>query len=415
MIKKNLFSKIITIIILLWKNKKNIILKSPPIKKVLLADDSTVSILKKTVLYNLDFLEVSTRPQLKKIDKNNIEGKYFISIKIIIYFIIGLTKKLNFKSSYVFSCIKCSNPQLVLNNSHDWNLLKIADLFPNINFILLCHGNWFDFTNEGKKLYDEFQITWLPHEMSKIKLKNPLNNFYVLMRGKKDIDLFKNIGVNNVNYLGVGSYEASYYRSLKLSDKKKYDILFVSQLVNTVFNNPTKFCKLYKILTLEALSLLSKYAQKKKLSIAYLCRGTYENNIQEISFATKILSNCNFKIIENKKNPLWETIYTSDIVTTLDSTVGHDSIFIEKKTMLIPMSLNNKYLYATKPDKKINELWDWTITDSDYVNFERKMDDLVNIDYEKYKRKISNYLNYNFYNKKENSHEIVNEFIKNLI
>ena len=57
---------------------------------------------------------------------------------------------------------------------------------------------------------------------------------------------------------------------------------------------------------------------------------TYENNVQEINFATKILNNCNFKIIENINNPLWETIYISDIITTLDSTVGHDSIFIEK-------------------------------------------------------------------------------------
>ena len=55
-------------------------------------DDSTINILKKTVLNNLDFLEISTRPQLRKIDKNNIEGKYFISIKTIIYFIIGLSK-----------------------------------------------------------------------------------------------------------------------------------------------------------------------------------------------------------------------------------------------------------------------------------------------------------------------------------
>ena len=280
---------------------------------------------------------------------------------------------------------------------------------------MLCHGNWFDFTNEGKKLYEEFKITWLPHEMSKIKLKNKLKNFYLLMRGQKDIDLFKKIGVNNVNYLGVGSYEASYYRSLKLNDKKKYDILFVSQLVNTTFNNPTEICKLYKSLTLEALLLLSKYAQQKKLTIAYLCRGTYENNVQEINFATKILNNCNFKIIENINNPLWETIYISDIITTLDSTVGHDSIFIEKKTMLFPMSLNNKYLYATEPDRKINELWDWTITDSNYANFEIKMDDLMNINCENYKRKIANYLNYNFHNKKENSHEIVNKFIKNLI
>ena len=49
------------------------------------------------------------------------------------------------------------------------------------------------------------------------------------------------------------------------------------------------------------------------------------------------------------------------------------------------------------------------------IQFEIKMDDLMNINCENYKRKIANYLNYNFHNKKENSHEIVNKFIKNLI
>ena len=51
MIKKNFFNKVITIIILLWKNKKNIIFKSPPIKKVILVDDSTINILKKFIAY----------------------------------------------------------------------------------------------------------------------------------------------------------------------------------------------------------------------------------------------------------------------------------------------------------------------------------------------------------------------------
>ena len=415
MIKLNFFYKIKFLVYLLWKNKKKIILKSPPKKKLLIVDDVTINHLNKTILKNLDYSLVSTRPQFEKEDRNDIDSKYYISIKIIIYFVLGLLKKLNFKTSYIYSYIKCSKPNIVLNNCHDWNLIKISKLLKKINFVLLCHGNWFDFTNKGKKLYERLDMTWLPNEISKIELKNHLKNFYILLRGQKDIDLFKKIGVNKVNFISIGSYEASYYKSLKLNNQKKFDILFVSQLVNSCFTNPTKLDDIYKTYTSKILSLLSRYSLEKKLSVAYLCRGTYENNIKENNFAKDTLKKCNYTIIENKNNALWESIYTSNIVTTIDSTVGHDAIFIEKKTMLFPMSFNDRFFYATKPDRKINELWEWTIAKNNYQEFKKKMDNLINITPDVYKKKTAKYRNYNFYNHQEESNEITYKFIKNLI
>ena len=414
------FKKIITVLILTWKKKKFIIFQSPPKNNFLVIDDISIEHLKKVVINDLDFLPISIQPYLKNFETNQQGETYYLSLKIIFYFIQGRLKKLNYRSSYIYSCIKCSKPKLVLNNCHDWNLINIAKEFKKVKFVMLCHGSWFNFTELGDKFYKEHNLTTMPIEMSKIKIEDEIDNFYMIVNGKKDLELFEKIGINNninkIKLLSVGSCEASYYQTLKLSNDKKYDILFISQVVEQNFmdSKKYKFDKIFFDQTKIVLGFLSKYALKKKLSVAYLCRLKTIFTNEEINFAKDILSNgCDYKIIENKNNPLWETIYSSKIITTVDSTCGYDSIAVKKKTMLFPLFFSDKFIFATNPDRKLEKIWKWTVTDNDYRKFEALMDELFFLDQEKYEDQIKQSVNYLFDNTKNiPAHKFVYNFIK---
>ena len=415
------YNKIISLVQLIWIKKKHINFKSPPKNNFLIVDDISIDYLKKTILNDLEFCSISTKINLKNIERNHQKETYYLSFKIILYFIYGRFKKLNYRSSYIFSCIKCSSPKLVLNNCHDWNLIKIAKEFPNIKFVMLCHGSWFDFTEEGEKLYKQNNMTTMPIEMSKTTIKEKIDNFYMIVNGKKDIELFEKIGVNkNINkikFLSFGSCEASYNQSLKLLENKKYDFLFISQEVDSIFKTPTNFDKIFTDQTRIALQLLSRYALEKNLLLAYLCRSKSVGINEEIRFAKEILNNgCDYEIIKNQNNPLWSSIYSSKIITTIDSTSGYDSISIKKKTMLFPLFFSDKSYYASNPNRKLEDIWKWTITNDNYQKFENLMDELINLEKEEYEDQIKETVNYLFDDTmKVPSHKSVYNFIKSNI
>ena len=78
-----------------------------------------------------------------------------------------------------------------------------------------------------------------PIKLSSLNVKE-LFNLNILLWGQKDIDLFKEVGVNKddngINLLKIGSWQGSYYKDMKFSYDMKYDLLFISQLYDFFFN-----------------------------------------------------------------------------------------------------------------------------------------------------------------------------------
>ena len=191
----------IRIISLLFSKKVKISFEVPQVNKLLLIDNVAENYLRPAILKNFIYTSLSTRPGL-------IDGIFYLNIKIIFFFILGLSKKLNLKTSYIFACIKCIKPKVALENTFDHNIAFLANLFPKVHFIVLTQGMWFNIYKKSLKLIKSS----FPLELSSLDVKN-LSNLNILLWGQKDIDVFKKIGVNNKNngikLLKTGSWQGS--------------------------------------------------------------------------------------------------------------------------------------------------------------------------------------------------------------
>jgi len=215
-------TKSIKLISIIFSKKIKISFSSPKKKDLLLVDDIALDWIKEPILKGIEYGFISTRPLEQK-------GTYYISSKTIFFFIVGLLKKLNFKTSYVYACVKCVKPKVILENINDFNMAFIAKHFPNIKVVILPQGTWFYLSKRGKKYIGSS----FPIDYGKIKINN-LNNLYILLWGQKDIDILLDHGVNKenngINLMKVGSYEGSFYKEIFDTKDIKYDLLFISQM-----------------------------------------------------------------------------------------------------------------------------------------------------------------------------------------
>ena len=296
--------KIQSALFFIFTNFKYFNFSSPKKDKLLVVDSITFDHLKKYVIFDKNFTAISTRvinsKAVKHNDKNSV---YYLSFKIIFFFLKGLQKKLNFKNSYIYACINCVKPKVILHNTNDYNFIYLAKIFPEINFVFLCHGSWYDINEDGEKR----EITTMIHGLAKTNV-GEINNFYIIVNGNKDVDLFNEVGVNKNNkgiqYLAFGSAEASYNSSLDYSIDIKNDILFVSQVFDTLFDSGKEMYKLFLNDTSESLKMLLRYCGENNLILSYLCREKDGSDMREIDFVKSISQNSNIKIIKNTNSPL---------------------------------------------------------------------------------------------------------------
>ncbi len=388
--------KVINSIIFILTNLKYFNFTNPKINKFLIVDTSTLDHLKKYVLFDINFTAISTRATNSKTIKDNDKNSvYYLSFKIIFFFLKGLKKKLNFKTSYIYACINIIKPSVILHHSHDYNLIYLAKIFPKINFILLCHGSWYDINENGKR----FEKTSMIHDLAKVNI-GEIKNFYLIVNGNKDVDLFKEIGVSaNFKYLSFGSHEASYHAQKGYSKFVNQDILFVSQVFKTFFSSNEKVHKQILYDTEKSIKLLLRYCDENNLTLSYLCREKEINDTQEINFIKSLDQSSKIKILKNGEDILWKEIYSSKIITTIDSTTGFDSISIKKKVLLVMMGFTDGRKYqANSFFGDIKKIWHWTITNSDYFEFKKLLDDLILLNQSDYEIKTKEMRDYWFNN-----------------
>jgi len=389
--------KIYSALFFILSNFKYFNFSSPKKNKLLIADTITLDHLKKYVLFDINFIAISTRvTNSKAVKHNDKNSSYYLSFKIIFFFFKGLQKKLNFRTSYIYACINCVKPKVILHPTHDYNFIRLAKILPKINFIILCHGSWYDINEDAKK----FDVKLMIHDLAKINV-GEINNFYIIVNGNKDVDLFKEIiNKNNqgIQYLAFGSTEASYNSSLNYPKDITNDILFVSQIFDAFFSSDKKMHKQILNDTSDALKMLLRYCGKNNLTLSYLCREKNGSDIKEIDFVKSISQNLNIKFIKNTDSPLWKEIYSSKIVATIDSTAGFDSISVKKKTLIMMMSfMDGRKYQANSFFGDFKKIWRWTIKDNNYLNFKSLLDELIILNQSDYEVKTKRMRDYWFY------------------
>jgi hypothetical protein len=387
----NKLTNFIRIIALLFSKKVKISFEVPQVNKLLLIDNVAENYLRPAILKNFIYTSLSTRPGL-------INGIFYLNIKIIFFFILGLSKKLNLKNSYIFACIKCIKPKVALENTFDHNIAFLANLFPKVHFIVLTQGMWFNIYKKSLKLIKSS----FPLELSALDVKN-LSNLNILLWGQKDIDAFKKIGVNNNNngikLLKTGSWQGSYYKKIYSSNSIiKTDFLFISQLSNHFLNSKDQFHKVILENTVIALNLIKKYISENDLSITYLCRSKKGFDNEEVNLVKNLFFKSKKLIVirHDSINRLWKEIFRSKVILSIDSTGAHDAMVLKKKVILMP--LKNKYIYKhfafNSKYKSDKDFWRWTVKNNNFCQFKKIADEILKIKTNKYKKRIKDKINY---------------------
>ena len=393
---------------LLFSKNVKIQFSSPNKKDVLVVDNIALDWIKEPILKDVNYTFISTRPLEQK-------GLYYLDLKILFFFIEGLTKKLNFKTSYVYACVKCVKPKIVLENIFDYNMSYIAKHFPKTKVVILSQGTWFYLSKRGIKYIGSS----FPIDLVKTK-KETLKNFYILLWGQKDVDIFLDHGLNKekINFLKVGSYEGSFYKEKFFTNEIKNDLLFVSQIHHSFLTSDNTLRKIGIKNHIISANLILRYAKENNLNAVFLLRNREKFDNQEINLISSLnYKGKYFKIVKNKNKALWKELFMSKIIFSLNSTVAHDAMSLYKKTVLMPLS--EKYIYKWSSYRFSNDkdFWKWTVETRDYNNFKNIVDDLIQLNQREYEKIIKDKIDYLCYSNKDNSgykfiRKFLNEFLK---
>ena len=401
--------KIILLIGILFSKKIKITFFSPKHKDLLLIDNIALDWIKKPILEDIEYGYISTRPL-------NQEGLYHISFKIVFFFIEGLIKKLNFKTSYVFACVKCVKPKIILENIFDYNIARIAKYFPDIKVVILSQGTWFYLSERGKKYIGSS----FPIDLGKLEIKN-IKNLYILLWGQKDIDIFLDHGINannnQINLMKVGSYEGSFYKEIFQTDDLKYDLLFFSQIHYMFLQSKNTLHKIAIKNHLIAAKLLLRYAKENNLKAGFLLRNREGFDNSEIQLISSInYKGKYFEIIKNKNKSVWKELFRSKVCFSLNSTVSHDAMALNKKAVLMPLSEKYIYKWSSNKFKNDRDFWSWTVEKRDYNNFKNIVDDIINLDQREYEEIIKEKIHYMCYSKDNYSgYKYIRNFLTNFL
>ena len=206
--------KILKIIDLISKNRKNIYFKVPE-KKVILLNSTRYNQAKYTFDSDIENNLFILPTHLNK------SFKLFISFRIIYYFFFYYKKSSSVYESYFSACIKCLKARVVLDYSKYGFILNISKNFPKVNFVVVCDRVKRKISKNIDADFDylEFLENYFKKNNEKIK------NVYLFLRSERDKRHFEEMGLEQnktgLEYYVIGSFLADYVRENFYEDKKK--------------------------------------------------------------------------------------------------------------------------------------------------------------------------------------------------
>ena len=314
--------------------KFNFQLKSPKRTNVLVFDEITCLRLKNPILKTFNF---EILPIRKK--------KICFGIKIWMYFFLNLkflSWKFIFSRSfsykyifeqffviYIIAWIKCVNPKLVITFiDNSWYFQRADKILKDIIFFTIQNG-----MRSKVSLTSELQKP--PHPGSSIFISNYFSF------GKNEKKLYKNYGHTILNHYPTGSVILSYFlKNFKVKFKNNiFKFLLISQwdeiiMLGTLYPEIKESIIKFNI-------LMSKYLRLKKDSINILLRTN--NQMEKDFYKSFFKNNVNFIYSNHDNMTSYHTICNSEIIFSLDSTLGLEAYAVDKKVLFVNLTSSKNF------------------------------------------------------------------------
>jgi len=401
----NLLKKIIRIIILLKSKKILIRFKNPKKKKVLIVDHYSEQSIKECILKDIKYEVLDTRIYGNlALDFHKRSSRIFISPKIIYYifyyFFIKRTNSLY--NSYIYSYIRIVSPKVVLDQTKYGFLLEGAKLMPDVNFVFIVDAiskNLTDTPGFNTKSFCDSLIEFFNKEPT-----NHYENIHVSLIGNKDKENLIDLGLNEkqLNIIISGSYKAQHIKKkIGYNYKKKFDITFISQVESEYLENkytdPAKIFFHQFLIEQSTIILehLSHYIKKRNLSCLIQLRDQFKNEVEE-KFIRSFFKDKQKIFIQKRENfcSAYYSVLDSKLTISNHSNLSYEAMFLDRKSLIMQLEISKYYKMSPKKFKTDLSLWDWTILDKSYKDFENKVDQLLNMDDQEYLNKNMDQINY---------------------
>jgi len=307
-------------------------------------------------LYDYDFSVLETRGEV-------------INIYVLIMSVLKIKLFLsNPIKSYLFSYIKCVSPKLVITFIDNSRIFyEISSYFPDIKTIFIQNG-----------IRDEVFFHILP-----TKKTFKVDHMLVINRAFGELYKKKIAGRTEV----IGYFKSNFYEINKKNNNNQY-VLFISQYENKVNSkiknlylknrNPFEWCETLQN-EIKLIQLIDLWCKQNSIKLVVAGREV-EYIDEEYDYYKKYLKLSDWDFTNTSKKNGYDQVDKAEVVVTLDSTLGYESLARGNKTLFfVTREYEEQILYPFGwPIKMDSDGFFWT-THSDKKEFDRIMNQIFNL------------------------------------
>lgn len=282
-------------------------------------------------------------------------NRFYKSTLVYLPFLLKCILRLNFSfSNYKKYFIEYVDPKIIITlNENQLGFFETKKLFPKKIFIAI-QGNW--------KFDVDHDIIFFRKKYKKKKLKCD----YFFCYNDRVIQYYKKF-IDCKNYIKIGSFDSNIFPIRKKTEKGL--ITFISQFKlkkdNDIWHKKYKFSD-WRMNEKFFLQKLEKNLCKKN-TLTILGKTS---SIEEYNYYKKIFNNnfnfvYNDKLIYSSKKKIFDYIDRSELIITLDSTLGYQALKRGKKVFFfsirdsIDLNTRSKIRFCW-PEKKTKRGLNWS-------------------------------------------------------
>jgi len=332
---------------------------NPPKANVLILDEMGSDYIEQMIVYGLDFSILHSLMEV-----------VYLSPQILLLFLKNLARALWRKTKegeqwfpweiYLLSCIEYIGPKVVVT------FIDNSPVYQNLS--RRYAGGDFYLIQNGVRLKVDAEVDYT------IKMTN------LCCWGQSDIDLFSRNNHRIDNYMPLGPLVGSYYKTeLSSGDiEDEYDVCLVSQWRNQFMNGESAPHLKKAVSTVN--EYLAQYLHKHPVKACVAtCAQVKENLTREIAYYRDLFGD-DVTIIprERKTFSTYAAMDRSTVIIGFSSSAVYEAYGWGKKVLLCNYSDDYKWDNASVIE-------DITISGTDYLDFERKLNKILNMDAAEYK------------------------------
>lgn len=340
---------------------RNISLKSPKKSRILIYDDINSEVLKKYVVYDLDYSILYAR-QEKYLISPSIAAKlvkYLVSIKL---FEGNFVSKLY--RAYLLSYIEYVDPKVVITTiDNNPMYYYISNYFPDIRFYAIQNG--------ARSRQD-----WCGIQNRLAPFGNSFNVILICFGHKEELSwLNSNICLKSI--IPAGSLKESVYRSIfsKNTDNyDSYDICLVSQYRKQIISENS-----YPEI-LSGLNKLNHLLKKLIAETGYkLCVARCSNDEDEVKYFKEFFGDyISFITYRPELFTTYSAMDSSKLIVAFHSTCGFEAMGLGKKVLFCGPNSLKSILFGNL------EVPLSFVSNDDYEIFKNKIIEMINMDHDTY-------------------------------